>query len=135
LAVAGFERDCIVGLPVPCSFDFNIAATKYFDGLAQGEAPLTLLFSGSVFYRDETNRLQIAQIPWSKEVACRLPIGLWQQMMQQYYPNSIWLRVPCALFEALYSYKRQQALPSFDAALERLLERASTQSEVMEPPR
>jgi hypothetical protein len=43
--------------------------------------------------------------------------------------------VPCALFEALYSYKRQQALPSFDAALERLLERASTQSEVMEPPR
>ena len=35
------------------AFDFNIAATKYFDGLDDGEVPLEFLFSGSTFYRDE----------------------------------------------------------------------------------
>jgi Family of unknown function (DUF6084) len=123
LAIAGFAHDCTVTLPVPCSFDFNVAATKYFYGLTEGEAPLALLFSGSVFYRDLTDRLQIAQIPWSKEVSCRLPVSLWQEMMDQYYPDTSWLRVPRALFEELYRYKRQSALPTFEAALRKLLDR------------
>jgi Family of unknown function (DUF6084) len=122
-----FEHDCTVALPVPCSFDFNIAATKYFDGLTDGEAPLALLFSGSVFYRDTVDRLQIAQIPWSKEASCRLPIGLWRQMMDQYYPDSTWLRVPRALFEELFRYKRQRALPTFEAALQALLDTGSAE--------
>jgi hypothetical protein len=128
LAIAGFAHDCTVTLPVPCSFDFNVAAAKYFHGLTEGEAPLTLLFSGSVFYRDAADRLQIAQVPWSKEVSCGLPIGLWRQMMDQYYPDSAWLRVPRALFEELYRYKRQWALPTFDAALQRLLEMSAAGS-------
>jgi uncharacterized protein DUF6084 len=122
MTVGRFERHCVVTLPVPCSFDFNVAATKYFHGLAAGEAPLALLFSGSVFYRDTADRLQITQIPWSKEVSCHLPIGLWQQMMDQYYPDSVWLRVPRAMFEQLYRYKRERGLPTFDAALRSLLD-------------
>ena len=116
-----------MALPVPCSFDFNIAATKYFDGLTEGGAPLALLFSGSVFYRDTADRLQIAQIPWSKEVYCRLSVDLWRQMMDQYYPNSTWLRMPRALFEELSRYKRQRALPTFEAALQRLLDAAAVE--------
>ena len=34
-----------------CTFDFNVAATKYFDGLEEGEVPSDFLFSGTVFYR------------------------------------------------------------------------------------
>ena len=117
-----------VSLPVPCSFDFNVAATKYFDGLDEGAAPLALLFSGSVFYRDPTDRLQIAQIPWSKEASCRLPVGLWRQMMDQYYPDSAWLRLPRALFEELSRYKRQRGLPTFEAALQRLLDASQRRS-------
>jgi Family of unknown function (DUF6084) len=83
---------------------------------------LALLFSGSVFYRDAADRLQIAQIPWTKEVSCRLPIGLWQRLMDQYYPDTTWLRLPRALFDELYRYKRQWALPTFEAALQRLLD-------------
>ena len=127
VTVARFEHDCTVALPVPCSFDFNIAATKYFDGLTEGGAPLALLFSGSVFYRDTADRLQIAQIPWSKEVYCRLSVSLWRQMMDQYYPNSTWLRIPRALFEELSRYKRQRALPTFEAALQRLLDAAAVE--------
>ena len=127
VAVAGFEHDCTVSLPVPCSFDFNVAATKYFDGLGEGAAPLALLFSGSVFYRDPADRLQIAQIPWSKEASCQLPIGLWRQMIDQYYPDSAWLRLPRTLFEDISRYKRQRGLPTFEAALQRLLDAASAE--------
>jgi hypothetical protein len=127
VALAGFAHDYAATLPVPCSFDFNIAATKYFDGLTEGGAPLALLFSGSVFYRDMADRLQIAQIPWSMEVFCRLPVSLWRQMMDQYYPDSTWLRIPRALFEELSRYKRQRALPTFEAALQRLLVAASAE--------
>ena len=50
--VPRFSGATTVELPVPCSYDFNVAATKYFHGLEDGEVPLSLLFSGSVFYED-----------------------------------------------------------------------------------
>src|SRR5690242_427767 len=34
-----------VDLPVPCTYDFNVAATKYFYALEDGDLPLLLLFS------------------------------------------------------------------------------------------
>src|SRR5258707_957827 len=36
-AVPSFTDTCTVDLPVPCTFDFNVAATKYFDALEDGE--------------------------------------------------------------------------------------------------
>ncbi len=50
LVVPSFTGNTLVDLPVPCTFDFNVAATKYFDGLADGEVPVCLQFSGTVFY-------------------------------------------------------------------------------------
>ena len=47
-----FQDSAVVDLPVPCTFDFNVAATKYFHGLADGDVPLSFLFSGTVFYAD-----------------------------------------------------------------------------------
>jgi len=120
-ATSQFDSDCDIDLPVACSYDFNIAATKYFYGLEDGEAPLLLLFSGSVFYRDDDGRLQVCQIPWSKEAAFRLPVKTWQSMMDLYYPGSAWLCLRRDVLEELYRYKRQHGLPTFDEALERLL--------------
>ena len=97
--VPAFEGERRVDLPVPCSFDFNVAATKYFHGLEGGEVPLTLLFSGTVFYRDADGFLQMAQIPWSKEAEYRLPVAVWQQMMDVYYPGSVWLRIDRGVFD------------------------------------
>ena len=48
--VPGFMGDMHVELPVPCTFDFNVAAVKYFQGLQDGEIPLCFQFSGTVFY-------------------------------------------------------------------------------------
>jgi hypothetical protein len=123
-ATAQFDSECDIDLPVGCSFDFNVAATKYFYGLEDGEAPLLLLFSGSVFYRDGDGPLQVCQIPWSKEAAYRLPVKTWQSMMDCYYPNSAWLRLGRDVMDQLYRYKRQNGLPTFELALQSLLARS-----------
>lgn len=117
-----FERECAVDLPVPCSYDFNIAATKYCYGLEDGEVPLLLLFSGSVFYRDADGRLQIGQIARTKEAAYRLPVRVWQAMMDHYYPNSAWLRLGRAVFDRLCGYKRERGLATWEDTLDDLLD-------------
>jgi len=120
-AVPGFVEACEIDLPVPCSCDFNIAATKYFDGIEDGEAPLLLLFSGTVFCRNRDGDLQIAQVPHHKEAGFRLPVHTWQAMMQYYYPDTTWLRVGRDLFDELQRFKRRTGATSIDAALQRLL--------------
>jgi hypothetical protein len=108
-------------LPVPCSFDFNVAATKYFFALAHGEIPLLLQFSGTIFYATDEGRLQVAQIPWSAETRCRLPVEAWRTMMDIYYPNGAWLRLRRDVFERLSQFKAASGLPTWESALERLL--------------
>jgi hypothetical protein len=120
--VPPFEGECVVKLPVPCSFDFNVAATKYFHGVEDGEVPLNFLFSGSVFYRDVEGALQISQIDWRKESAYRLPVQVWRSMMDHYYPQTAWLCLRRESFDDLYRYKRTRRLPSFEQALGDLLD-------------
>ncbi|MFW0754099.1 DUF6084 family protein [Pseudomonas sp. H11T01] len=122
VVVPGFSGERTqVNLPVPCSFDFNLAATKYFHGLDQGVVPLLLLYSGSVFYRDEEDALAMGLISWNEEARYALPVEVWKQMMDLYYPNQSWLCVNRQVFEALYDYKRRCGHPGFDEALLSLL--------------
>ncbi len=60
--VTPFQGSTLVDLQVPCTFDFNVAATKYFAGLEDGEVPLNLMFSGTVFYEADDRNLQVEQI-------------------------------------------------------------------------
>jgi hypothetical protein len=119
--VPAFGSKCSFNLPVPCSYDFTVAATKYFVGLEGGEVPLALLFSGTIFYRDGEGRLQIVQIAHDKEAAYRLPVQIWQSMMEQYYPDTTWLRIGRDVFGELYRYKRQNGLAGWDETLRSLL--------------
>ena len=102
-------------------FDFNVAATKYFDGLDAGDLPLNFLFSGTVFYQDGSGALQVMQISWDKEARFRLPVGVWTGMMDHYYPNSAWLRIRQDVFDKLADYKRRHAIGTWDEAIARLL--------------
>lgn len=119
--VHAFEKEIEVDLPVACTFDFNIAATKYFHGLIDGEAPLQLLFSGSVFYRDEEGNLAMDLVSWNEEARYRLPVIVWQEMMELYYPNRNWLCVNRQIFDALYEYKRRNGYLGFEEAITSLL--------------
>lgn len=119
--VPGFSGRTVVEVPVSCTYDFEVVSSKYFHALEEGEIPLEFLFSGTVFYAGEMG-LQAAQISWEKEATFRLPVALWQQMMDHYFPNSAWLRLHKDVFNRLYSYKVDNGLPTWEAALERLLD-------------
>jgi len=120
--VAPFTGATTVEVQVPCTFDFDVAATKYFHGIGGGEIPLCLMFSGTVFYDGGTGAPLVAPIPWSKETRFRLPVETWQCLMDAYYPNSAWLRLRRDVFERLYRYKVRHGIPTWEAAFERILE-------------
>jgi Family of unknown function (DUF6084) len=111
-------------LPVPVSFDFGIAATRYFHGLEQGELPLLLLFSGNIFYLDAEGSLAMGPIDWCGEIQARVPLGVWRALRDEYYPDLTWLGVRRATFEALDAYKRSLGVTGYDEALQRLLPEA-----------
>ena len=121
VVVPPFSGTTTVDLPVPCTYDFNVAATKYFHALDEGEVPLLFLFSGTIFYAAGDGAFQVAQISWDQEAPFRLPIAVWKQMMQHYYPNSAWLNVRHDVFDRLYRYKMRRGLPTWEQAIESLL--------------
>lgn len=113
--VPSFTRETTVEMPVPCTFDFNIAATKYFYALADGEVPLTFLFSGTVFYQQP---LQVAPIPWDREAKFRLPVKVWRDLMDHYYPNLAWLALRRDIFDRLYRFKVARGIPTWEQVME-----------------
>lgn len=121
VVIPSFVGSTVADLQVPCTFDFNVAATKYFHGVAEGDIPLNLLFSGTVFYALPDGTLQVAPIPWEKEARFRLPAQVWRKMMDEYYPNSAWLAIHRDVFERLYEFKVRHGIPTWEEALERLL--------------
>ena len=119
--VTPFKGDTLVDLSVPCTFDFNVAATKYFAGLEGGEVPLNLMFSGTIFYEAADGALQIEQIPWDREAQHRLPVRVWNEMMDIYYPNGAWLRLRRDVFDRLNHYKMRRSIPTWEQTIESLL--------------
>ncbi|MGH2534865.1 MAG: DUF6084 family protein [Thermomicrobiales bacterium] len=120
LTVPPFTGSVMVDLPVPCTYDFEVAAAKYLHALDDGEIPLILLFSGTVFAKG-TNGFSVGQVPWHKEASYRLPVRIWREIMDLYFPNSAWIRVRRDTFDALQRYKSHQAMTSWDEALAALL--------------
>jgi Family of unknown function (DUF6084) len=119
--VPSFDKETIVELQVPCTFDFNVAATKYFHGLSEGDLPLNFLFSGTVFYADTNEQLQVAPISWEKEAKFKLPLKTWKDLIDHYYPNSAWLYLRRDVFDRLYQYKVRHGIPSWEQVIERVL--------------
>jgi len=119
--VPPFTGSTIAELPVPCTFDFNVAATKYFHGLSSGDLPLCFLFSGTVFYEDEGGALRVSPISWDKEAKFCLPLKVWKELMDEHYPNCAWLAIQRDTFERLYEFKVREGIPTWEEAIERAL--------------
>jgi len=119
--VPAFTDSTLFELSVPCTYDLEVSAGKYFQALKGGEIPLELLFGGTVFYPQPGGQLQISPIPWSQEVDFRLPLGVWNETMDYYFPNSAWLRLGRASFDRLCAYRARHTLPTWEATMERLL--------------
>ena len=126
--VLPFRCEVAVDLPLPCSLDFDVAANKYFYGLEAGSISVAVFFSGTTFYADEHGLLQVAQIPWDRDARFKLPVEVWKQAIGAHFPDSAWVRVPHETFERLYQYKVAHGIPSWEQAVDRLLEVAERRS-------
>ena len=118
--VPGFQGSTDLLLGVPCTYDFEVAAAKYFHSLEDGEVPLLLLFSGTVFLKSRDG-FMVEQIPWEKECRFLMPVTVWRALMDLYFPNSAWIRIRRETLDALQSFKSHRALPTWDDAFEALL--------------
>jgi hypothetical protein len=124
--VPGFRGQTDVDLPMACTYDFEVAASKYLHSLEDGEVPVVLLFSGTVFTK-ATNALagfSAEPVPWNLEAHYRLPVQVWRDVMDRYFPNSGWLRLPRETIDNLQRFRTERALPTWEHAIEALLKEA-----------
>jgi len=123
--VPAFTGTIDVELAVPCTYDLEVASAKYFHGVEQGEIPVVLLFSGSVFTRN-AGGFDFVPVAWEGEASYRLPVDVWRSMMDQYFPGEGWLRLPRHTLDALQRFKAARALPTWEQAIETLLKETET---------
>jgi hypothetical protein len=121
--VPGFTGSTEIDLPIQFSYDLEIGSTRYFAGLDDGEIPLLLLFSGTVFGSAD-GKLAVQQVPWSKEAQYRLPLTTWREAIDVHFPNSAWIKMSRSTLDELLRFKNLQALPTWDATLSALLKLA-----------
>jgi hypothetical protein len=122
--VQGFSGSTDIDLPVTFSYDLEVATGRYFDALTDGEIPLILLFSGTAFYRGADGAIVAGQVPWDKEATYRLPVAVWREMIDQFFPNSGWLMLHRDTLGALTRFKGREALAGWDEVMAVLLQRA-----------
>jgi hypothetical protein len=119
--VPPFTGTTEIELPITCTYDLEVAASRYFDALEDGEVPLEFLFSGTVFYAAADGRLQVGRIGWDKDASYRLPVQAWRDMIDRYFPDSAWLRLRRAQFDRLAAYRSKHTLLSWEQVVDRLL--------------
>ncbi len=118
--VQGFTGATEVDLPLPCTYDFDVTASRYLHALGEGGVPLDLLFSGTVFTRGAAG-FGVEQVPWDCEARYDLPVAVWRQMVDLYYPGTGWVRLDRDVLGALAGYRTRHGLTTWDETVARLL--------------
>ncbi len=126
--VPAFQGSTAFELEVPCTYDLEVAATKYFHALADsaapdegGEVPLSFHFNGTVFYFARDGRLQVIPVPWSATAQYSMPVAAWRAMIAEHYPGGGWIRLQEDTLDALNARRAARGLASFDACVTELL--------------
>jgi len=122
--VPSFTGAAEVDLEVPCTYDLEVAAGKYFHALDDGVVPLVLLFSGTVFAKGDKG-FWVHPIPWHQQASYRMPVTVWRELMDAYFPHGAWIRLDRDTVDAMLRYKAANAIPTWDDAIRALLKEAS----------
>ena len=120
--VTSFTGTTDVDLTVPCTYDLEVAATRYFAGLDNDAVPLLMLFSGTVFSKGPGG-ISVEPVPWSAECTLRMPVSVWRDLVDRYFPGSGWIRLSRTTLDALGAVKSREAYPTWDATVDALLAR------------
>jgi hypothetical protein len=118
--VQGFVGRTEVELALPCTYDLEVIGARYLHALNAGDVPLTLLFSGTVFTRGSTG-FGVEHIPWSCEARYAMPVAVWRDMIESYYPNTGWVRLGSETLTTLAGYRARHGLVSWDETVQKLL--------------
>lgn len=119
--VPAFSGETTVEIPLACSYDMELAATKYLYSLEEGEVPAALHFNGTVYYQAPDGGLQMVLVPWDRSIDFRMPVEVWRRTVEHYYPNTAWIAVRSRTLEALQQAKLARGLATLDACVEALL--------------
>ncbi len=121
--IPGFTDSTEFEISVPCTYDLEIAATSYFHALTEGVIPLLFLFSGTVFTKGGgPTGMAISPISWKAEASYELPVAVWREMMDRFYPGCGWIRLSQDALHALGAYKTARAIPTWEQAITSLIE-------------
>lgn len=123
VTVPPFEGQARTTVPVPCTYDSEVAVAKYFQAVADGTVPVELLFSGSVFWAED-GALRTARIPWDREARFDLPVSVWREVMDRHFPGASWIRVDRHTFDRLATWKAERSIPTWDRVIGELLDGA-----------
>jgi Family of unknown function (DUF6084) len=121
VVVPAFTGRTTVTVPIACHYDLELAAAKYLHSLADGEAPLALHFNGMIYYPAEDGGLQMVLVPWTKSIEFRMPVSVWEETIEHYYPNTGWVALRSETLEALQREKLTRGLATIDACVEQML--------------
>lgn len=120
--VPAFTGTTVIPVPVTCHYDLELAAAKYLYALPDGEAPLALHFTGMIYYPAPGGGLQMVLLPWTKSIGYRLPVSVWRETVEHYYPGTGWVALRTATLDRLRAEKLSRGLATIDACVEALLE-------------
>ncbi|MET0450330.1 MAG: DUF6084 family protein [Mycobacterium sp.] len=121
--VQGFSGATEISLPLECTYDFEVAASKYLHALRGGAVPLLFLFSGTVFVPGERG-FSVRQVSWECEAQYAMPVTVWNDLTRQHYPNAGWVRLGHDTVAALAAYKSARGMLDFEDAVTTLLAEA-----------
>ena len=124
--VPGFTAVTEIDIPVPCTYDLEVASARYLQGLDDGTIPMLLLISGTVFVATEEG-FSVELVPWSAEATYRMPVAVWRDLVDAHFPGSAWLRCSRETLDELSRFKAKHALPTWDSTLTALLATAAPQ--------
>ncbi|MDQ1741193.1 MAG: hypothetical protein QOE53_2845 [Pseudonocardiales bacterium] len=122
--VQGFTGQTEVDLVLPCTYDFDVVGARYLHALDAGSVPLTLLFSGTVFIKG-ANGFGVQQVPWDCEARYDLPVVVWRQMIESYFPNTGWIRLDSDVLRSLAAYRARHGLMTWEETVQALLARSA----------
>jgi len=118
--VQGFTGITEVDLALPCTYDFEVTGSRYLHAVTEGTIPLALLFSGTIFTKGASG-FGVQQVPWDCEANYALPVTVWQQMIESYFPNTGWIRLDHGLIDSLADYKSRHGLTTWEETVQTLL--------------
>ncbi len=118
--VQGFTGATEVDLPLPCTYDFEVVGSRYLHAVGEDLVPLSFMFSGTVFTKGVSG-FGVEQVPWDCDARYQMPVDVWKQMIDLYYPHTAWIRMDRDMLTRIADYRARHGLTTWEETVQRLL--------------